>query len=72
MDSKNMWDREDDDWQEYWQYKCDQLVKKYKHTYLVSKGKVPLFTWAGYDGIDNGVEVPESYDEWKKWQLKER
>jgi hypothetical protein len=57
-----------DNWSDYWQYKCAQMVKKYKHTYLVSKGKVPLFTWAGYDGIDNNVWIPQSYEEWLKYK----
>ena len=54
-----------DDWDEYFQFKCKQIVKKYENTYLVRNGKVPLFERVGYDGVDNTVVVPELYEEWK-------
>jgi hypothetical protein len=54
-----------DDWSEYWQFKCKQIAKKYKHTYLYQNGKVPLFERVGFDGVDNTVKIPKSYEEWK-------
>lgn len=53
------------DFEEYNQYVCSQIEKKYRHTYPIMNGKAPLLEWAGIDGVDNSVEIPKSYEEWK-------
>ncbi len=53
-----------DDWDEYMNFKCSQIEKKFRDTYLYRTGKVPLFEQAGFDGIDLTIEIPKSYEEW--------
>jgi len=48
----------------YWQFRCNQMEKKFRNTYLIMKNKTPLFKWAGYDGIDHTVWIPRSYQDW--------
>ena len=54
-----------DDWQEYIEFVCKQMERKYRHTYPRMKGKMPLLEWAGIDGVDHSVKIPKSYKEWK-------
>jgi len=54
-----------DDWQEYMEFVCKQMERKYRHTYPMMNGKMPLLEWAGIDGIDHIVKIPKSYKEWK-------
>ena len=54
-----------DDWQEYIEFVCKQMERKYRHTYPRMNGKIPLLEWAGIDGVDHSVKIPKSYEEWK-------
>lgn len=61
-------------WTEYQNFKHAQIVKKYQHSYPISKGKMPLFSWAGFDGIDTSVWIPKTYSEWltNRKKMKEK
>tara|TARA_B100000029_G_scaffold15972_1_gene16507 strand:- start:528 stop:728 length:201 start_codon:yes stop_codon:yes gene_type:complete len=60
-----------DNWSDYWQFRCNQIEKKFRNTYLIMKNKSPLFVWGGYDGIDNNVWIPQSYEEWLKYKRED-
>ena len=53
-----------DDYQEYLDFKSYQITKTFEHTYMFTKGQVPLLAWAGLQGIDKTRWMPTSHTDW--------